>query len=386
MLIEISTELCSARDPRSEERFCDAMNNLLSAHRHGQHHLVMEREVVDWLLGGRLSDQSVGLLKKIRSRAANARVLLSLVREHLSVVSDDRAPNTWDGTVCHVPWTWFIAGERVATTRLLGEDVQRDVSVYRHLARAMVGRSGAMNVALSGQGGGGSQIGPNLANEASKPAIVVAVVDSDRTSPGSGLGQTAAKALEAAQSVGAFVNGESATIAGGGSRSSKAIARLVVLEDRELENIVPVALWRRALTAQDQQARINHLEVCGLLGPGSAPLLDLKEGILCRKAVGNKAEAVYLREMLTDPRRASLPHPCTSEEVCLDVKDGKNDRCSRRLMEGLGERSLAHLNNWMNSLSPEELGAQIDWPAHSELARVTRVLVEWGFASAPERT
>ena len=339
MLIELSSELLpSGARLLHDDDFCAAMDHLLDAHRYGQHAVVMDREVIAWLEGASLSRRSRGALKHLRERVFQYPSLLRRVREHLLVVAADQDRVAWSGPVCRVPWRWFVPPTSTSPTRLIGEQVDRDVTVYHAFASALLAESGLL-AALSGQGGGGSSTGANLKNEALKSQIVLAVVDSDRESEQHRAGDTSWAAIKAASEVGArrdpadqSADRPKVPV----QQHDKAIARLIVLQVRELENLIPAELWRLALKAPDYLSQLESLAQQGLLGEGRGRWVDLKASP--HRLVGKDQDALkLLAEVLSqDPR-------------------------------------------------PDPL-AYFPLSAHPELARVVHTIAEWGLASPPLRT
>lgn len=242
-----------------------------------------------------------------------------------------------------------------------------------------------MRVNFQKQGGGGSQTGANFKHLAERPALVVGIVDSDRRSKNSPLGDTAWAACKAAAVVGARRTEEDREADRRdlpASGPGQAVARLIVLRVRELENLLPEALWSRSLREPEQTHRLADLARRSFIGEHGEPWIDLKTGLLCRKVSGPSQEAVYAREILSRPAQAEIRSPCAGLETCVKALE---DRCDERLVSGLGD-ALPIVARALSEIPETERLQIFALSAHPELARVVLTLRDWGLAPPPVRT
>lgn len=362
MLIEISDDLLMGPDPRGQSEFRDAMNNLLIAHRYGEHYVWADREVIDWLLQAGLSEPNCGLLYDLKKTVSTTAQIRDWVRERVQVVRKGVRVD-WHHTTCLVPWNCFAVPRRTNPTRIIGENVEKDVLIYVKIAEAVANDRG-LNVHFSKQGGGGDTTGTNLKTTAQEGYITIAVVDSDGKSDSSGDGLTARHAREAAKEVHAHYQ--------------DAIARLVILGVRELENLIPDKIWEAAIQEPGEQQRLKQLRYAGLMGD---KWVDLKEGIRCKKTVGGSAEACYLRTRVT--LRCANNTSCSSPEGF--------EECRVKIIEGIGHDPLQAVVVWLDPkppkfpLSPEFLLDHLELSSHPELKRIAEVITAWGLAAKPTR-
>lgn len=386
MLIELSPELMSGPDPRGEPTLSDAVSNLCGAHRSGQHLLYLDRQVAGWLLDGvELREQDRGLLRLLRGKATAQAATLDWAPERVQVVSRSAAGARWEGKVCRVPWTWFTPHARAAPASLIGEDLGNDVAIYSCMATALLRELG-YHCALDCQSGGGDRTGLTLANRAGKPGLAIGIVDSDRPTPTSKLGETAWKAAKAVEDLNARVDGAEAhrrPLREGARRD--AIAHLVVLNARALENLIPVELWRAALLDPQDPGRIDRLERLGFLEGAGNAWMDLKDGLWCRRCHGADAEAVYARSVLSAFPPGELAVPDCTAQGCADGH--KLGECCRRLVEGLGPGALKRVAAFLASSTPHSSPLRrFDLDTHEELRRVIHLIAAWGIAPAPTAT
>jgi hypothetical protein len=241
---------------------------------------------------------------------------------------------------------------------LIGEDIAVDVKIFVKIAESY--RS-SQHLQFSLQGGGGDRTGASMA-AASQDAIVIAIVDKDQKSPQSSHGETCAKAIREGASLGAWMDPVAAS-----SRSERkkydVIVRLLILEARELENLIPRETWERAL--KDPRQRTDLKTLFETFEKEDSLWIDMKEGILCKKTIGIGAEAKWLRKYVESP----------CEQVCQkNLKD-----CNEKRINGLGNKALSDIASWL-----EQKDNKIPL-TNPELERISGRLAAWGLAAKPTR-
>jgi hypothetical protein len=341
------------------------IGRLLLAHHDGQHHLTTHSDVTDWLQSvqnelGRAERQVLHRL----AREAMGRHHALLAEKPLLVrvgPAEWLAERTDEGY--RVPWTQLRPAAAALATRLVAEQLDRDCVLYRRLAEVQ-GRARRFAVALEPQGGGGSQTGANLRQAIEEGRLCVGVVDADQRAPKTGLGGTAGTAVAKLRGLGVEMDGHKRT------EESLRLARLLILQARTVENILPrcwldLHLDKAVLPAVDAvlpHAADTHLWV------------NRKSGVECRKTVGGDAEAVYLRKVL-----AEKAPECSKRGQCErgQALTGEEGRCSLRILPGLGDKALQQVVAGVT-----EDSAVLEGLSQSpELCRIADTLADWGRAA-----
>ena len=377
MLIEIPDHL--AQDPALSEQaeFRDAINNLLAAHRYGQHQVVLQRGLIDHFIAVDLSREATALLRRMRDRVAEARALLAIPRERIRLTQYQTGDVVWRDDVCEVPWGWFVAPSSLAPCSLIGEDVSNDVAVLQHMAMAAAQTNGH-RVRFHPVGGGGTRAGATLEATAREQVLTLAVVDQDRRAPEARAGDTCFKACQAADRIGARRDlGVPLGQPPPEREKMDAVARLVVMDVRLIEHLIPGSVWQGLFQHDTQRlSTVENLIGLGLLGTEPGRWVHVKNGVQCAKIQGDGAEAVYLRGMLTDPTTGSPRRSCPRAGTPAHPAD-----CKELLVPGLGPAALRDLSEALQGPSPPTLPL----PPGSEIARIASVLAAWGMAPPPQR-
>lgn len=338
MLILLSDEFQGRLAELIEEpQFRRAMGNLLLGHRDGKHIVSAPGAVLNELI--RLSNgDDQGVWRKIRRERPNLGTLREHVT-HLCIVEPEndkvvQRKQNGEQTCFHVPYTHFDDFERIGGARLVAED-QDDAVLFELAARAYVSFSSDLRgskVVVHTFGGGGGNTADTF-REHARHAFTIGIADSDRKWPGAALGDTA-KALKVA-----LVNLE---------KQGRSVVDLLILPCHEIENLLPAALVRDALTEATFRQRCLAAERLGVLG-AEAPLhhLDIKHGLTLRDVFDARNET-QKHEFLDGVARRHLNgrNACYGEPDCSD-----RNHCRCRVLDGLGDKLVVRAAECCSKIS-----------------------------------
>ncbi len=351
------------------------LEHLLLAHRDGLHLVSMDPEDARRLQRSgafeKMSGEERGTLDRIRATAAE----LQGLRDELACSMVLGVGVEFDGRVVDLPegrasiqasLHHFDTIMRAAATVLLCEN-GTDSDFYLALGRLLlaVRRWRSLRLVCEPRGGGGSQLGEELARIAELGRIVLAIADGDQRCPGGARGSTARGLMEAARGRPAFQHAH-------------------VLDAREIENLVPLDVYRIAFEYLGGRAR--QLSALALLRPLSAAELahaDLKDGITLhridhRMERGSAEHATWLalarRRGRTQCWRAG------------GVECSEAGECECFVVERLGAAILGDVVRWLVEVGhrlPGRTAERLCLTRGSPLEEIADKVIAWTCASPP---
>lgn len=256
---------------------------------------------------------------------------------------------------------------------LIAEDVKSDVILYQRLAESLAAARG-LGFRVRITGGGGSRIGPELVAQTNNESPAIAIVDTDRTHPGGAIGTTCRTAWQCAQSVGARCDPPPSANMQMGHEEARCLSRLVILNARELENLIPDSAWEEVpISPLPELLRLNEAEWVWL---------DRKAGILCMDTLGHTEQARYHMAALTRSGKAA---PCQPSGACQRAEEercGAKDsgKAPAKLLDGLPNDALLRLAGALPQWRHETIRERLLPSGSGELARVGSIIMAWGLA------
>ncbi len=293
---------------------------------------------------------------KIRARHADYGDLVNHVRTKAIIVSAGNAPqfiaNDW-----HVPVEW-IAANPLTKSHLVCEDLY-DISVMRAAGEDHL-RTINLNsfvIQASPLSGGGNNTHRVLADAALvEQKICLCIVDSDKTSPTSNLGNTAAQCTN---------------VLGDG------LYMVVMTNGRSIENSIPWRLINRA-RRPDSTDSLVHLE---RNSPTATAHLDFKGGFR-----GHDLKGLPDQRCVTYWTAASVASigPAVCCATSCQAVDHPN--CTYRLHEGFGRTLLKDVGDWLQSnQQPRRHEQYIPSPNHDDWHRLGGIVADYALGIRPMR-
>lgn len=277
-----------------------ALANLALAHREGKHLLFAFRKLAIEISGMEALSQDdratyseigqqFGTRKATRDAVARRVIVTWGLGEAVVVEGDDR------NLRYRVPFGYFADSARVQETVLAVENHPNDTGVYHELARLGAVRDlGGGCIAFHPQSCVGNQFLGLWLPWLEQRRLTIAVVDSDKTSATSPLGDTARLAAQAFD-------------------GHEGVAELDVLPVRELENILPPALWLEVF-ASDPDLGAKVVSAGARFGEGGRPFEDLGLPKSClpriAAALGHLSPGKLKELLLRPPSHPELDRLC----------------------------------------------------------------------------
>jgi hypothetical protein len=274
-------------------------------------------------------------------------------------------------TLLRAPIHRFEKVHTTACSALLGENLT-DAELFRELGLMLraVRHWEAVEMIHEPQGTGGSTFAPAYKQVADRGKILLAIADTDRRHPTSGVGETYRK-LEAEAS------------------GRPPYQRARALHTRTAEALVPLPVYLEASQNSHHQGAAPRHGVVARLEQllRSAPaemkhFADFKRGITLHQIDNprSEAEGAYWRGIAETARRDQCSLPTARE--CK-----KREECRCYVVDGLGDHALADVLAWLKSQrSKKRLAERFGLSQSPELTALAEEVLAWGLALSPVMT
>lgn len=349
------------------------VENLLLAHFEGNHVVSLVPSDAATLRTVRLSDRAQRALDHTEENYAQIAGLRGDISWSLELGIgpgfEAAGVETADGkTVLRAPLHRFESVYTTCCSALLGENLT-DVRLFQQLGQMRRAERGwdAVDMIHEPRGTGGSTFASEYKVVADQGKMVLAIADTDRRHPASGVGETYRKLAAEA--------------------SGRALyQRARALHTRTAESLVPLVVYAEAFRFPHDSGTDPRQGIIERLTPllRSAPAdmrhyADLKRGITLHQVENPKTEAEgeYWRGIAETARRDQ----CTKStaEQCT-----KREECACYVVDALGDRALAAVLAWMQSRkSKKELATRFGLSQSPELCALAEEVLAWGLALPP---
>lgn len=368
MLIQLDDSLRESLAELTQPEW-DGLINLAVAAREGHHFVIAPRALAETLSRqATLGVRERTLYKALKDRYSTLAGMVNQVNFRVRVTRDSVPDRVVRGSVVEItlPLSFFSSITAIQPAILLCENLD-DCDLIYEFARAFAhtARLGAIKTSLEKRPGGGSTTA-NVAHAILRDCkrMLVAVVDSDRESPGGALGSTAAETRRIFDSC------------------RLATGELIILKARDLENLLPDEFYRNEFSQDgDHSGSVAFLTALADSNCGSARLhIDVKNGLV-------------LGDILTGPNRpqdfdsvwgvvvnrvAERRIPCSEECVtCAGAESCRSpDACGCILTRSNSSKLLSRgsvgfrrngrdwwraLPNWLRAPASELARTVFDW-------------------------
>ncbi len=373
MLIQLDDSLRGSIEELTQPEW-DGLINLAVAAREGHHFLIAPRALAETLSQqAALGLRERTLYKTLNDRYSTLAGMANQVSIRVRVTRDLVAERVARGAIVEItlPLSFFSSTTAIQPAILLCENLDDCELIYEFVrAFAHAERLGAIKTSLEMRSGGGSTTA-NVAGAvlSAGKRMLVAVVDSDRESPGGALGGTASNTRREFNHWG-LATGE-----------------LIILNGRDLENLLPDEFYQNEFGQDaDHGNSVAFLTALADSNCGTARLhIDIKKGLILKDILvrANPPQDFHDVWGTVVNRVAERRLPCS--EACVTCAGA--DSCSSP--EACG--CILTRSNSANLLSRGSEGFRrngLDWwrtlptwlkPPASELART---VFDWGCAGA----
>lgn len=326
MLIELSDDF-QGQWHTGDEALFTMLKMLALAYREGNHNVTGSHAILEELINcPDLTAQDRSTFRQIRARLQDSQALRERVRYLITVQpgSDLRREDLRDQTRFLVPPSFFKRSSRIQMSDLIAEHDEHDGAIYLLVGQSYASRflpTVLVQATVIG-GGGGTTV--NHVKRSAKNGLALCIVDSDRTHPDAGLGDTAEPVKSAVD----------------GQRCRAAIDAFI-LPVRMIENLFPQTLVDAAFQSHctpNQQEVLSTLcsvvKPHGELGSPELAYLKLKTHLLLHTELSttNDQLKAHLRQFR---EKLALPPP-TRGVWCSDrCAEKARHKCRCVLVPGL---------------------------------------------------
>lgn len=337
---------------------------LAMAYREGKHIVCGDALALREIAGThRLSEMARGTLRKIASKCSEANGFRSQLPFSIEVGRGTEFLNQVESRgstrILRLDVRWLDDSSRVQRAVMVTENLS-DSELYSSLAAAFAtARRWKVRIALDRRGGGGSTLAQTLDSLASERLACICIVDSDKISPASSLGETARHVLKVD------------TVPGW--------QHVIITEVREVENLIPLTLIEDALGIDASLAAERHHDLQRVGAAAAWYYADLKNGtrLSCVQKLpatsparlfwdGIEAKARALAEVRSD--RCNDPVECTVE------------RCGCFLVLGFGDAMLSRVSEYLLTVSSHRIAQRAGLDDRRELAQLCSEIIAFGCA------
>ncbi len=341
MLFVIDESLANALDGESgsvKNSAIEAISLIAQAHREGNHLIYAERITLDKIMSysSLFGPRTVRIYEKILDNLPTQRSYFNAISRYIEVVADANVLEVRDERIkerCIKVIrlsSSYIRIPLVSKTKILGEN-ETDIKFYEKIAQTYLSWNRLGNIKLSylSHGGGGDTTATAYKTiQETKEQLCLCIADSDREFPDDKEGVTAKKLIDI------------------DVKFQSPLCKLLILDVREIENLIPISIYKKAVCHKEQKETITILEK---LESSTIPnirnarkYLDIKKGLKLWRffhASSSKEFLAYWKSVLVELKIQFVCTLPTSEEQC----NGDKDKCQCIAINGLGSQILGEV-------------------------------------------
>lgn len=365
MLFVIDRSIREALErPDTEQEIIGAVDLLAHAYRYGLHLIFAEPSILEYLsISPKISPAANSVFQHIYSRFPQIGNYQNIFLFRIEVVSGDgilHLQNINDRKVIQIS-AQFINPSIINSTMLLSENLN-DVRLYEIIGRVFVIRSNIGNVNLNFEAslGGGSTVSEyyqGIQSEGNR--LCLCILDSDKTNPESKYGDTAQRTLNV-------------------DDPKQPLCHLVILESREVENIIPVPVLQEVVTGDAKRVgalyfleRLKHYE-----GLNCKMYLDYKNGIRVFDIRESDHKSEYYKYWASNLKTIGIPLQCQAAAECESRQE-----CTCIVFNGFGEKNLYLTLDYLAKVTIHKINEFVDDTVRDEWDMLGEIVLSWGCAS-----
>lgn len=336
----------------SKNELIECIDNVLKAHIEGKHIVAIPYSVAEKILQLEgIGENFKRKLKIVSSKFSTLGGLKRALSFYAKVVAPSCCGNHYislehdgDMAIANIPICLFGDTEIIQKPIMYTEN-QEDAVLYEHLLRGFIAKHNkelaGIKLAISKKGCGGSAIFREFMESLNSKTVSVTIVDSDRDSRASNVGDTAKQ----------FRNVPEITV-------SNSLNFFHLLPVREIENLLPINLIKNSLPNSSCK---EHKECCDILELWESIFIDdWRFYIDLKNGLGTARLLSLLTEKQTADCWTSYYEAFTNKiSVCSDCKqslDSKADNvCDCMIFSGFGDALLSSVNSHLQKLTSHKI-------------------------------
>ncbi len=348
MLFFIDESLANALDSENPEAKAskNAIKLIAHSYREGNHLIYAKRETLKKIINSISDREDIGVYMKILENLPQMKRYPDLFIRYIKVVADSNVLEIEDGNgkqkIIKISAS-YVKMLLVSKTELLGEN-RTDTLLYEIIAKVYLywhRKEFKIPIKLlcEVRGGGGSTIAIEYgAIQKARARLCLCIADSDREFPDDKYkkGGTAKKLIDIDDKL-------------------EPLCEILILDVREIENLIPISIYREVVQDENQKKTITILEKLESSNPSTIrnarKYLDIKKGLklwrLLPNPPSNLGKQLPSKEFLAywEPVLGALGIQfvvctLTSKEQCNEAINKDKDKCQCIAINGLGEGIL----------------------------------------------
>ncbi|MDB9514495.1 hypothetical protein PN499_25160 [Kamptonema animale CS-326] len=359
-----------------------ALENLATARREGKHSVTAKRETLEKIVQcSRLSEITRKTYKKLYGPATQYLSYLSVVTKYIEIVNrcycyEPKVFKDAGKQIIKVPPSFFNDSYSLQETILLCEN-SADAFLYESIGKVYLKWNQLkVPIAYEPRGGGGNTIANEYINiQQGKKRFCLCIVDSDKIAPYENFGSTASRIQDQ-------------------SDSTCLYTRILVLDCREIENLIPPSILSNLCSGNQERHketyrdRLEALKVFESIS-GSAVeakyFLDIKKGTWMKEIINAKhpkSKEFWQVQISLIPNISSR-----IDDWCLvNWKCSNSGECKCKISLGFGENTLSHTLKYLQQKTPNEIEKIVEKSKHPHWENIGEVVMNWCIADSPIRT
>ena len=330
MIIEISDNLLAKINSQSiTDAEIDGLNSLALSRKRGLNFVIGNRDVLRKLADSSLlSQESKATFQLIYSEQTRWNNLLSQQSFIVTLCGAEQELTSYkqnEITFLVVPLNKFLTYYLDSKVNVVAEHL-RDIRFYRAMVKSYLNKHNIRGVNLTFRhvlGGGNTTFEVVKQHYNKNDGVSICILDSDLKYPQDNIGATAQKVLDIIPDTD--------------------YSRALVLNSRELENIIPFLIFDEVLSNLKYQPALTKLKtIKNLTLNNESPIkyVDFKKGIKLAQTnqTGSQTSKSFWTDVLT---QAGLFQECTNQNC------GENSKCNCQIIHGFGSDLLEHCVNYI---------------------------------------
>ncbi|MCK5719195.1 MAG: hypothetical protein KAH84_04505 [Thiomargarita sp.] len=374
MLIFLTDNILKTTPEYSEFRLIVCLENLLIAYFEGKHILIAEsRTISNYQKIAKLSERAKASLDKIKKFVRKGG--LDIKNEfpfYIQIVYARKSKITINKTIINIPIWYFEDSNAIQETIILGEHIN-DARFFYQLAYAYLTtkkklKTAQIKIRAKPIHGGGSSTNDVLHTKCKDNTLCLCIVDTDCKAPNTKFGNTA-KSLGLSQNKQqewqniSKQSDNSITI-----EKNSALAKAFAINVHEIENLIPTCLIESSLPKNSPDNIFDKIDILKKWEQNDAnewrKFIDMKNGLRCYDIQTFK----YWKKFI----QTSSKNECNECEKKTD--------CNIIFWEGLGNKVLAQVIEYMDKKTPHKIAEFFDFNDNS-LVKLSYELLTWCCAS-----
>jgi len=363
MLFVIDKSIANALEngSKSQDDVVVAVESIATAHRRGYHLICAERKTLNTLKEcPLLSEVTRHIYARAHQRFPQTGEYRKKFVRRVEIIASEGTFELSEEGECKVIRLSanYISNSSIASETIFLSENQSDISFYKKLAQAYMSWSGLGKIYIrcEPRGGGGQTTATEYESiQNRKNRLCLCIADSDRGTPCANIGGTA-REVERRDDV------------------NQPLCELVILNVREIENIIPTSMYKEAATGDVNWMKgVSFLErLESSKEPDARKYLDIKKGLKLGDILHVSPDSPVSKYWLRVLKILKISDKCWANEACTDKKS-----CTCIVAHSLGSKILDAVIKVIQQKSGDEVAGMVCELLKPEWEIIGEIITAW---------